>query len=801
MYPQEYWEAYLVSDEEVIPVHKDSWTHRELLQKILSRHCFVLEDIGGRTPTYLVSEKEDQDMHETLISINQHLEPLSYSARLYPDDPWILQLIPDPTRQWPSPRFVASMWLLSLLTTLLAGEMWMDGARPDDGWFLSNITLDAFVGYTLPLFAALVIASFVQKRVAAQRGVHLPHLFPIPGPAMIWWPFGILGFASLPRSDARLWPDRSSLGNSSLSAPLVMILLGMVLIFAGLKLTPDVVPLTTIPLVVELPLLIQLIGLGIEGEVGMYLKTSWAHPFTRVGMTLTFLGWVSLLPIPTFPGGRILIARMGIPEARSGSTQVMLLLVVLLFAFLFGALSGWNIWVPVVAIAASLLITKGSDPRLPIILDDFKGLPEADHRRLGVILFLSFMLALPAQIPFFEDENWDLELEWELEESTLSIDDGWFNQTITVSNPSLVVQSWEIIYLGGLYGISELAEIECGKESEVTAVSCTGEIDPLDSLELEFNFQWQEDWNTTMMELSWQIDDEIVIHEVISDLDSYPIGSWIFNGDIDDPKACISYKSKENTANVTEIRDYAVWDNLDSEGNVSLAKDNSELCVESLSGDDMSWLDETIFTVDNATFKAPYYSETIISIPEEGIVLDSRNLMFSQSILALNHEDDCLDLGTPSPPMSVSNDSRVWNMSILSVATNDAKDVNESIHFFAPNDAIISDCNDPYNPDLFTVNRGPSLSVGIAENKTQRWIGSIDIVDDQLIIENHGSYDVALNIEFDGNGPQWAVSNGIILSAGQVTNVSAIPPESGISFSWLELNDEEVILHLVNHEV
>ena len=149
-----------------------------------------------------------------------------------------------------------------------------------------------------------------------------------------------------------------------------------------------------------------------------------------------------------------------------------------------------------------------------------------------------------------------------------------------------------------------------------------------------------------MMELSWQIDGEIVIHEVKSNLDSYPIGSWIFNGDIDDPKACISYKSKENTVNVSEIGDFATWDNLDSEGNVSLAKDKSELCVESLSGDDMSWLSNTIFTVDNATFKAPYHSETIISIPEGGIVLDSRNLMFSQSILALNHEGNCLELGT-----------------------------------------------------------------------------------------------------------------------------------------------------------
>ena len=117
-------------------------------------------------------------MHDSLVEINQHLSKLGFSARLYPDDPWIVQLIPDPTRQWPSPRFVASMWILSMLTTLLAGEMWMDGVRPDDGWFVSNLTLDAFLGYTLPLFSALIIASFVQKKVAAQKGVHLPHLFP-----------------------------------------------------------------------------------------------------------------------------------------------------------------------------------------------------------------------------------------------------------------------------------------------------------------------------------------------------------------------------------------------------------------------------------------------------------------------------------------------------------------------------------------------------------------------------------------------------------------------------------------------
>ena len=790
-----------MSDDELIHAHKDSWNRRELISRILSRHCHVLDDLGGRTPTYLVSQKQDEDMHEVLKEINQHLSKLGYSARLYPDEPWILQLIPDPTRQWPSTRFVASMWLLSLLTTLLAGEMWMDGARPEGGWFVSNVTLDAFFGYTLPMFSALIIASFVQKRIAAQNGVHLPHLFPIPGPAVVWWPFGILGFASLPRSDARLWPDRSSLGISALSAPMVMILLGMSFILIGLNLTPEIVPLISMPLAVELPLLIQLIGLSMEGETALLLKTSWAHPLTRAGMTLTFLGWVSLLPIPTFPGGRILIARMGIPEARSGSTQVMLLLVVLLFAFLFGAFAGWNIWVPIVALTASLLITKGSDPRLPIVLDDFKGLPEVDHRRLGIILFLSFMLALPAQTPFYEDKLWDEEIEWEIEFENLVVKDNWFNQTIVVSNPSLVVQDWEISYLGGLYGNANLSLADCKSGALTSENTCSGTIEPLDKIELDFNFQWEESWNTTSLQLSWLVDNRVISNEVLPNQETYPIGSWQFNGDLDDPKSCISLKTKSKQVNISAETNFAVWDNLNSEGNVTISSENPELCLESLSGDDMSWISEMIFTIDQVPFKASYDAQQMVAISREGILLDERELIFSQSILALNHVGDCLGLGNPSPPLFTDNDTRIWNMSILPVAMNNLEQSNDSILLFASEDSVITDCEILHNPTTYAVRNGPSLIIGTGDAQTQNWIGSVEFVNDSLVIENPGSTDVELNIEFDGNGPQWDISNEIILASGQTTIVLATAPETGQSYSWLELNDGEVILHLVNHEV
>ena len=84
-----------MSSEDVIQVHKEAWTKRETLQRILSRYCYVIEDVGGRSPTFVVSERENENMHDVLIEINAHLKNIGYNARLYPDDPWIIQLIRD----------------------------------------------------------------------------------------------------------------------------------------------------------------------------------------------------------------------------------------------------------------------------------------------------------------------------------------------------------------------------------------------------------------------------------------------------------------------------------------------------------------------------------------------------------------------------------------------------------------------------------------------------------------------------------------------------------------------------------
>lgn len=789
-----------MTEAETISVHAKSWNNRELFHSILSRYCVVLEDLGGRSPTYLISEKKGQDIHDVLEEINNHLKKLGYSARLFPDEPWIIQLIPDPRYQWPSPRFVISMWLISLITTIYAAEKWMNSGRPVGGWFVENASLDAMVGYTLPIFLTLVIASHIQRKVAKNHGVHLPHIFPIPGPAMIWWPFGMIGFASLPRSDARLWPDRSSLGNAGLSAPFVMVLSGMVLIFVGLLLTPEIVVINSAPFVVELPFLANILALILEGERSVFLKTAWAHPFTRAGMTLTFFGWIALLPIPTLPGGRILIARMGIPEARSGSSQVMLLLVVLLFAFLFGAFAEWNIWVPVVALCASLLITRGSDPTLPIVLDDFKGLPEKDHRRLGIILFMIFMFALPSQLPFSEDNSWNDEISYSLSDDIIEIDEGWFNQSITITNPSLITQSWFVGYHEGPFGDINLSSIDCSSGKEITSNKCGGEIEPLSTITVEFNFQWLESWNSAGFDLVWHTSEGFETNSVIPNLDIYPISNWIFNDDYDDPKVCIDIfvDSKNNTISLSSSPGFSSWRDIDVNNNYTVTKGVNQLCLDGLSGDNMVWASELQFSIDNHTFVSGYEASRFVSIPQAGIILDSAESLFPFSVMGSNYNGTCEDIGVVTPPSTIVNNTTIWDMRVLQFA--EYNEVGPILLLVEPNTEI-SVCSDDYLPEVYRVREGPELLLMKDGNLSHDWIGNVIVENDSIVINNPTDDNLTINIEFDGNGEQWQISNTIVIPSNSTGDISAIAPETGTSFVWLELDEGDVILHLVNHEV
>jgi secreted protein with Ig-like and vWFA domain len=88
-------------------------------------------------------------------------------------------------------------------------------------------------------------------------------------------------------------------------------------------------------------------------------------------------------------------------------------------------------------------------------------------------------------------------------------------------------------------------DIDCGS-GPISSFHCEGDVDPLDSIELEFTFQWNETWNTTAVDFIWRIGDEFIQHQVVPDQDDIPCRAMEFNGDIDDPKSCIELKVKKS---------------------------------------------------------------------------------------------------------------------------------------------------------------------------------------------------------------------------------------------------------------
>jgi len=245
--------------------------------------------------------------------------------------------------------------------------------------------------------------------------------------------------------DARPWPDRASLAWTSVSVPIVMLISGFVFWTLGLLFTADAYALASEPYRANPPFLIELISSGFD--VSFSNTLDWGHPFFFAASFLTLVGWLLMLPIPTFPGGRLLVARMGLGEARSTGTQILMFMLLITAAFfIFDAFNGFTIWIPVLSVLIPLLMFMGGDPRIPVIMDGDRPLSVDNHRRLGVVLFVAILFAIPAQFPVEPVERWDADATYTIiADEFVELTDSW-NASITIelSNPSMQHRSYSV---------------------------------------------------------------------------------------------------------------------------------------------------------------------------------------------------------------------------------------------------------------------------------------------------------------------------------------------------------------------
>ena len=177
------------------------------------------------------------------------------------------------------------------------------------------------------------------------------------------------------------------------------------------------------------------------------LRAAWASPLVWAGATLAFLAWVSLLHVPTFPGGRLHVARLGMSEVRTTQTQMLLLFAFALGAVLFSVFTRFSVWSIVLPVILTLTLLMGSDRRWPMVLDDTKPVPEQQHFAMGLVWVLLLLVALPSETPLIAHADWDADMTLDAPEVVDVVDvEGVWTASISMSvlNPSLLDQTIDL---------------------------------------------------------------------------------------------------------------------------------------------------------------------------------------------------------------------------------------------------------------------------------------------------------------------------------------------------------------------
>ena len=832
-----------------LPHHKNAWTQHELLGSTLQSYFTVLRKNGGRWPSWFVAPRED-DVHSDLMAFNAHLTRLGWMAKLTKDEDWVVTVFPAPERQFPRVNTIVLFWVLSFLTLTLAGDLWMGGARPAEGWFHSSSFVDALIGYTLPVMLIIFVASTIQRRIAARFGVRSGHILPVPDftialyalglfpSSWLVWPFGILLLPTMPRMDARPWPNRASLGYTALSVPLVLGGAGAVLMFAGLSMTPEYLVSLTMPLVSSPPLFLSILADAFSHD-DAFVRILWAHPWVHVGGMLMLFAWISLLPVPTFPGGRLLIARMGLLDARSSSTQSLILVLGLFTAYVFGVFEQFSLWFLVFALLLPLLFFFGNDLRIPLILDETTGLSETEHSRMGLLLLLVFVLLLPAGQPVIHETGWDDPLTHQLvapEAAVLQEDGTWLSTTeVRVVNPSALMKPFAVSAYLEHPGEGWSISWDCDGEDvyAIDGQGCGSDLLPMRTAFFWMNLTWTGTNQPTMANLSYVVaingDHEAVPVQVRPSLEVVPSSAWYDVSAGAYVHRCIDLDG--NLMNSTSLNISTGASSLDglqtslvsvsgaSGMEVNLTEVPSQFC---LSGLDPLVFDPSmaILHLNNHTFapSLPERRPLVAYVPAEGWHITSEEAtgwgaLFDGVGHLLMDSEHCPLNASLNTPIRPESGPWIWDMNLRSSAKLPSVQNTQNLTVLMPDGANISLCRDAFNPypDLsFEVVEGPELMVSWMNSTSRFWTTPWALSTNGTVLNSgmtnftlHNPTNVSVPFRLDRGGSfgeDWGHNwDGQPLAPGD-TSFILTPPNAPLATMWLTYEAGTVVLHLSSYQ-
>jgi len=421
-----------VSEPETHLLDTETWDQNELLEVICSRY-FVLGSQGLSEYSWEVNGREGRSPSACLRSLNRHLKDLSLIAVLDEGNPPLLSVGSLPVQAMVMPAWQQVLvWALVTGFVTMAGALWVTHLDPTSTALESAVLQTTLVYFTLPVMGSVLLASYARIFVSDAFEVESNHLIPLAFPVMSpEWPFSLISAIGQMRPDLHPIPNRRALGFIELTAPAVLFVCGSLLTVLGLGMTSNQPPLyEAAPIVVDTNSLVDILG-SLLHSTDVPLKLQWIHPTGLAGIALSLVGWVLLLPIPGFPGDRILHALIGPEEMQEGSNQTSIFIATLGFSLLIFISTEYWPWLLLAAIAAWRRFSPEQMPS-PYIIDEYAGLDEIPMRQIASLTLAILLLGYPGLESSYEMEDWDVGLSTESWPAFMSFEDGQAEVELTL---------------------------------------------------------------------------------------------------------------------------------------------------------------------------------------------------------------------------------------------------------------------------------------------------------------------------------------------------------------------------------
>jgi len=337
----------------------------------------------------------------------------------------------------------ALVWALVSGFVTMAGALWVTHLDPASATLESAVLQTALVYFTLPVMGSVLLASYVRIFVSDAFEVESNHLIPLAFPVMSpEWPFSLISAIGQMRPDLHPIPNRRALGFIELTAPAVLFVCGSLLTVLGLSMTSNQPPLfEAAPIVVDTNSLVDILGSLLQ-STDVSLKLQWIHPTGLAGIALSLVGWALLLPVPGFPGDRILHTLIGPEDMQEGSNQTSIFISTLGFSLLIFISTEYWPWLLLAAIAAWRRFSPEQMPS-PYIIDEYAGLDEIPLRQIAALTVVILLFGYPGLEPSYEMEDWDDGLSTDSWPPFMSFEDGQAEVELTLEPVGVMpVSGW-----------------------------------------------------------------------------------------------------------------------------------------------------------------------------------------------------------------------------------------------------------------------------------------------------------------------------------------------------------------------